>query len=110
MDLNVCAMAGDKPAYRVGVVPCEVMWRASGRGGQGAVEGGDHRLDRPGRHPHREQCAPGGTLMCFADEPTERVSSRQSSRGGAGAAPMDKGEFDRAVERLTGDEDTAGGQ
>jgi integrase len=42
-------------------------------------------------------------LMRFADEPSERQPSRQVTRSGARSATVEKGEFDRAVERLTDD-------
>ncbi len=45
------------------------------------------------------------TLMRFADEPAERVASRQITRLGRedprGSSSVDKGEFDQAVERLS---------
>jgi integrase len=43
------------------------------------------------------------TLMRFADEPAERAPSRQISRSDGRSAGVARGEFDRAVERLTGD-------
>lgn len=42
-------------------------------------------------------------LMRFADEPAERQPSRQVTRSGARSATVEKGEFDRAIERLTDD-------
>jgi hypothetical protein len=44
-------------------------------------------------------------LMRFADEPAERIPSRQVSRGGASAGGVERGDFDRAVEELTRDDD-----
>ena len=45
------------------------------------------------------------TLMRFADEPAERALSRQITRAdgadGRGSIGVEKGEFDRALERLT---------
>lgn len=51
VDLEVGAMTGGKPAYRIRVVPGEVGWPASGNSGNGAAERGDHCVDRAGRHP-----------------------------------------------------------
>jgi hypothetical protein len=48
------------------------------------------------------------TLMRFADEPAERLPSRQITRlqrDGSGAEP---GEFDRGIERLIGGAEDAG--
>ena len=42
-------------------------------------------------------------LMRFSDEPAERAPSRQINRMDGRAAEVEKGDFDRAVERLTGD-------
>ncbi|HTT28127.1 MAG TPA: hypothetical protein VMG37_06935 [Solirubrobacteraceae bacterium] len=42
-------------------------------------------------------------LMRFADEPAERLSSRQITRSGARPAEVEKGEFDRAIEQLAND-------
>ncbi len=39
-------------------------------------------------------------LMRFADEPAERVPSRQITRTGAWHSQVEKGEFDREIERL----------
>jgi integrase len=39
-------------------------------------------------------------LMRFADEPAERVPSRQITRAGAWYSQVEKGEFDREIERL----------
>ena len=39
-------------------------------------------------------------LMRFADEPAERVPSRQITRTGAWYSQVEKGEFDREIERL----------
>ncbi|MGB0091802.1 MAG: hypothetical protein WBP81_04640 [Solirubrobacteraceae bacterium] len=39
-------------------------------------------------------------LMRFADEPAERAPSRQITRGDARGPAVEKGEFDRAIERL----------
>ena len=48
------------------------------------------------------------TLMRFADEPAERALSRQITRGDSA---VEKGEFHRALERLTDkDEDDGGDQ
>ncbi len=40
------------------------------------------------------------TLMRFADEPAERSPSRQATRGDGRRAEVEKGDFDRAIERL----------
>jgi len=39
-------------------------------------------------------------LMRFADEPAERAPSRQVTRGDGRGAEVEKGDFDRAIERL----------
>jgi hypothetical protein len=39
-------------------------------------------------------------LMRFADEPAERAPSRQITRGDGRSAEVEKGDFDRAIERL----------
>jgi hypothetical protein len=39
-------------------------------------------------------------LMRFADEPAERAPSRQITRGDGRRAEVEKGDFDRAIERL----------
>jgi integrase len=39
-------------------------------------------------------------LMRFADEPAERAPSRQVTRGDGRRAEVEKGDFDRAIERL----------
>ncbi len=46
-------------------------------------------------------------LMRFADEPAERQPSRQVTRSGTRSATVEKGEFDRAVERLADDPNRA---
>jgi hypothetical protein len=38
--------------------------------------------------------------MRFADEPAERAPSRQITRGDGRGTKLEKGEFDRAIERL----------
>jgi integrase len=41
------------------------------------------------------------TLMRFADEPAERTPSRQVTRGDGRGTEVEKGQFDREIERLT---------
>jgi hypothetical protein len=40
------------------------------------------------------------SLMRFADEPTERIASRQIGRAERSIQPPDAGEFDRGIEAL----------
>jgi hypothetical protein len=69
-----------------------------------------HLLGLPaGRDPpvHRRQAV--WTLMRFADEPAERVPSRQVTRlqrqDQRGSVPLERDTFDLEVESLTGDGD-----
>ena len=39
-------------------------------------------------------------LMRFADDPAERTPSRQTTRGDGRSGEIEKGEFDRAIQRL----------